>query len=186
MLCLVASALGLQSIVVTASRPALLSSSTVNRCAPPHARMGADGWVDFDDSGDECVVSDEGWTCLGADVAGPIRVDGTPNGLDLGRRSRSPANDEERRRRSPGMMNNFEQLSTEDFKKPFEVEGASAPEVPAVAASSPDLPPAAASAPKVPDTVPARMPAPARKPVSVPSHQSTLATFPQFSSGLLR
>lgn len=208
-LCLVVPALGLQSLVVT--RSALLTPCITNRCALPRAAaQGGEGWVDVDDSGDECVVSGEGWSCI-SDVAGPIGVDGTRAGLDAGRRNRSPVigspdTDEGRHRRSPGMMGNFNDLSIEDFKKPYGAKDGTESEVPdfAPVASTSDfkMPYVAkdASVPKAPATpsviagrnditpfasvsrakVTARTAAPVRKPTR------ELAGFPQFSSGLLR
>jgi hypothetical protein len=112
--CVAVPALGLQGLV---SRPALMrcSHATGLRCAPLRAVHG-DGEirVDFDDSGDECVITDAGSTCLDADVAGPIRVDG----LDEERRTREPV-DQGHHRRSPGLMSDFSALSTDDFKKPY-------------------------------------------------------------------
>ena len=106
LLALVLPTLGLQGLTLTSSRPALLASCTPLRCAPPIARNGESGdhSVDFDDSGDECVVSDAGSTCLDADVSSPMPIDG----LD-----RAPP------RSSPGIQNNFYDMSTADFKKPW-------------------------------------------------------------------
>lgn len=74
-----------QSLVVaTAARPAFF---VAYRCAPPRAQLGdGESYVNFDDSGDECLISDHGSTCMDADVASPIRI----GALDEGRRSRSP------------------------------------------------------------------------------------------------
>ena len=106
LLALVLPALALQGVAWTASRPALLAQCTPLRCAPLCLRQGGSGdhWVDFDDSGDECVVSDAGSSCLEADVSAPMPIDG----LD-----RHP------HRRSPGLQNNFYDMSTADFKKPW-------------------------------------------------------------------
>ena len=99
LLALVLPALALQGVAWTASRPALLAQCTPLRCAPLCLRQGGSGdhWVDFDDSGDECVVSDAGSSCLEADVSAPMPIDG----LD-----RHP------HRRSPGLQNNFYDVST--------------------------------------------------------------------------
>ena len=78
--------------------------------------------VDFDESGDECIISETGSTCLNADVAAPIRVDN----IDVGHRG--PAG------RRPAPVN-FDKLSIADFKKPWGTD------------SAPDFAPAAPPAP---------------------------------------
>jgi len=106
--CLLVPALGLQGL---ASRPALLAShAACFRCAPLRAVQG-DGEIriDIDDMGDECVITDAGSTCLDADVAGPIRIDG------LDEERRSPLTP----RRSPGLVSDFSAFSTDDFKMPY-------------------------------------------------------------------
>ena len=78
--------MGLQSLSLV-SRLALLTSRTASRCAPVRVQHGdppGDFWVDFDDSGGECVISESGSTCMDADVAGPLRIDD----IDEGRRGR--------------------------------------------------------------------------------------------------
>jgi hypothetical protein len=116
LLCLVAPAMGLYNLAVLPSRSALLIPCATARCAPPLALgNGDEAWVDITEDGEECVLSDAGATCLEADVAGPIRFDE----LDLDRRARGPATEDERRRRSPGMIHDFGVSSTEDFKRPY-------------------------------------------------------------------
>ena len=111
---MITSALGLQPPpVMTASRPC-----AVRRCAPPLAQQ--DGWVDFDESGDECVISNAGATCMGGDVAGPPvgwtgQTAPGPMGMP---RSASP-----RARRSPGMVPFMDRpgaMNVDDVRKPFD------------------------------------------------------------------
>ena len=122
-LCAVLPAMGMQGLVA-APRPALLAPSILSRCAPPLANEG-DARVDFDfESGDECVISEAGTTCLEADVAGPLRIDD----IDGERRGRSSHN-EQSRRRAPV---DFDKLSNEDFKKAWgsETWGSDSAQVP--------------------------------------------------------
>lgn len=106
------------------ARAALLAPCAISRrCVPPIARENPEEhWVEFDESGDECVVSNAGSSCMEADVAGPVRIDQ----IDDQRRSRFP---QDGARRSPG----FQGLSsTNDFKKPFDgsARGNPAPQEP--------------------------------------------------------
>ena len=95
--------MGLQGFM-TSTRPALLTSIK-SRTAPLCARAeNNEPWVDFDESGDECVISNEGRSCFEFEVSDPIPIDGI---------------DEERRRKSPGLQNNFYDISTSDFRKPW-------------------------------------------------------------------
>jgi hypothetical protein len=110
---LVTPSLGLQA------RPALLAPcSAIHRCAPPRALHydGDDHRIDHDDDDedDECVITDKGVSCFNADVAGMLL-----NGVDAEPRVRPAQNEEERRRRSPGMVADFSTRSTEDFKSPY-------------------------------------------------------------------
>jgi hypothetical protein len=120
---------------MSVSRPAVLPCTAARRCAPAVARMGDDeNRIDISDTGDECVITPQGASCLEADIAGsslgyngmdmdapgyithePLDVDQTGSyemdGLN------PPDNEEERRRRSPGMVNDFTSVSPEDFRK---------------------------------------------------------------------
>jgi hypothetical protein len=93
----------------------VLATSAASRCAAPIALSNpGEHWVDFDaDSGDECVISDAGSTCMDADVAGPVRFDG----LDTERRSRNEG--QSSGRRSPGLARDFFALSNEEFRMPY-------------------------------------------------------------------
>ena len=107
--------LGLQA------RPALLAPcSAIHRCAPPRALHydGNENRIDHDDDdeGDECVITNTGVSCFNADVAAGM----TLNGHDAEPRAGPAQNDEERRRRSPGMVADFGSKSTEDFKKSYD------------------------------------------------------------------
>lgn len=108
--------------LLTLSRPPPISLYTVatGRTAPLHAlSKRPESWVDFDESGDECVITNVGSSCLEAEISDPAPIDGA---------------DEEVRRRSPGQYRNFQDISTDAFKRPFQ-------------APSPQPPPAAAPAP---------------------------------------
>jgi hypothetical protein len=107
--------MALQGLLATASRPAV-AACAVQRCAPLRALgsgENSDDWVDFDDTNEECILTEAGSTCFSveADVTNPIRVDG----LDSALRTRSLQN----QRRSPGLHNDFSDFSTSDFKKPY-------------------------------------------------------------------
>jgi hypothetical protein len=121
LLSVVVPALGLQRLaIMPVPRPAtLLAPCAASRCAPPLASHGKPGehWVDFDaESGDECLVSEAGSSCFSmeADVAGPIRMDGQTEQL----RSRWPP------LASPGPHRNFQDLSNENFRRPYNVQEA--------------------------------------------------------------
>lgn len=105
-LCLVVPATALSGLW-TAARPAVLAPCHASRAPPPCARNGDsdEPRVDFDESGEQCVVSEAGSSCIEVDISEAIPLDGV---------------DEERRRRSPGLWNNFYDMSTADFKKPFD------------------------------------------------------------------
>jgi hypothetical protein len=120
------------------SRPALLAPCAMRpRCTPLRAQGDGDIRIDIDgDSGDECVITDAGSTCLSADVAGPIRVDD----LNAGHRTRVPPANEETRRRSPGLVTDFSAFSNADFRQPY-MPPAEAEAVPARTAIRATAPP---------------------------------------------
>lgn len=108
------------------TRSALLAPCTTFRCAAPRVQIDDpdENWMPSDEEmmahqrahfeqqmgeGDECVVSDAGTTCLNA-----MDTPDVPN--DFAER---PPIDDERHQRSPGMANNFYDLSNEDFRRPY-------------------------------------------------------------------
>ena len=100
-------------------QPALLAPCTaIRRCAPPRALHFDDNEnrIDMDDSddSDECVITNVGASCFDTDAAGATSF----NGFDEPRVS-PPQNEEERRRRSPGMVSDFSAKSNDDFKKSY-------------------------------------------------------------------
>jgi hypothetical protein len=153
--------LALQGLLATVSRPAV-AQCAVQRCAPLRA-LGSDenagDWVDFDDTNEECVITEAGSTCfsVASDVTDPIRVDG----LDSALRTRSLSN----QRRSPGLHNDFSASSTSDFKKPY-------------GTSDPTPAPQAQPIQGVPAPNPTRG-APARRPAPVSFDRLSTADFMQ-------
>eukprot|EP00316_Scyphosphaera_apsteinii_P005721 CAMPEP_0119308284 /NCGR_PEP_ID=MMETSP1333-20130426/9903_1 /TAXON_ID=418940 /ORGANISM="Scyphosphaera apsteinii, Strain RCC1455" /LENGTH=271 /DNA_ID=CAMNT_0007312015 /DNA_START=38 /DNA_END=856 /DNA_ORIENTATION=+ len=93
--CMVVPAVGLQ--VAARPTPHLLHiwPCASSRCAPPRVL----------NEEEECVVSDAGSSCISR---------GSVPDCDV-----PPPVDEERRRRSPGLQNNFYDISTADFKRPY-------------------------------------------------------------------
>ena len=66
------------------------------------------------------MITDVGASCLDADVTTGMSL----NGFDAEPRVRPAQNEEERRRRSPGMVKDFGSSSTEDFKRLWTAEPA--------------------------------------------------------------
>jgi hypothetical protein len=116
------AAVGLRGLF-SVGRPALLAPCGASRCAvlllddpdDPSPlnddEMLAKQQSHFDEANsdvhDECVVTDMGTSCITIEHA---------NGPDP---YVPPQVEDERQRRSPGLMNNFYDVSTEDFKKPY-------------------------------------------------------------------